>query len=115
MKRFVMMVMALAVMGLISAGYAQEKKKEGKRGDMIRGTVTKVSEDGKKLTVKTMAGKGQEGEEKEYEPVAGASIQIDGADGKAADLKDKMVGLQVQEGKVTRVISRSGGKRKKSE
>src|SRR4051794_30366324 len=103
MKRFAITLAALAIVGLVSAAYAPEGKKEKGKGNYVRGTVTKV--EGMKLTVKTMAGKGKEGEEKEYELAEGASIQVDGADAKAADLKDKMVALQVTDGKVSRVVS----------
>ena len=113
MKRFAITLAALAIVGMVSAAYAQEGKKKG-RG--TGGTVVKV--EGDKLTIKTMAGKGKEGEEKTVD-CTGASVQINGEDKKLSDLKEgDRVGLMMSEDgtKATKVVSPPPqGKKKKAE
>ena len=115
MKRFAIALAALAIVGFVSAkSYAQEGKKKGGRGTY--GTVVKV--DGEKLTLKTMAGKGKEGEEKTID-CTGASVQINGEDKKLSDLKegDRVACMMSEDGtKATRVVSPPPqGKKKKAE
>src|SRR4051794_14336045 len=113
MKRFAIALATLAVVGLVSVSYAQEKKK-GNRPTV--GTVIKV--EGNKLTLKTMAGKGKEGEEKTVD-CEGASVMINNETKALSDLKaDDRVALMMSEDgtKATRVVSPPPqGKKKKAE
>ena len=113
MKRFAIALATLAVVGLVSVSYAQEKKK-GPRPTV--GTVIKV--EGNKLTLKTMAGKGKEGEEKTLD-CEGASVMINGEAKMLSDLKadDRVACVMNEDGtKVTRIVSPPPqGKKKKAE